>query len=59
MHRVSELRYEERDEAAGPEPDEAAARRGKNRHVRARVLRRQQNSSVTAKRTDRDEERQH
>lgn len=38
VHGVSELRYEERDEAAGPEPDQAAARRRENRHVGARVL---------------------
>jgi len=38
VHRVSEIRYEERDEAAGPEAYEAAARRREDRHVRAGVL---------------------
>ena len=33
VHSVSELRDEERDKAAGPEPNEAAARRRENGHI--------------------------
>lgn len=38
VHRISELRNQERDEAAGPASHKAAARRGQDWHVGARVL---------------------